>query len=250
MSSPSRVEKKDQNATARDLDTATIVRTRRRLLRWGRQNFRSFPWRHEQSEWLALAAEVLLQRTRATQVQAAFPAFKARFPTPAVLVNAREDAHSITRHLGLHGRVGVLVHVASEVVRGDGTIPNDMQALCKIRGIGTYTAAAYLSLHRGRRAVIVDANIGRWLSRMTGRPFERDTRSVKWIHALAEELTPRRVFRDYNYAALDFSMSVCTARRPNCQRCPLISDCVYGSHADLPGGDSTDTASRHAKRPN
>jgi len=250
VSDPSHAKEKGQQGTAGDagsLDPAAVLRTRRRLLRWGRANFRSFPWRQEQNEWLALAAEILLQRTRATQVQAVFPTFKARFAAPALLLEARENADEITRHLGLHGRVEVLVQVADEIVRRGGSIPNCPEALCKMKGIGPYTAAAYLSLHRGKRAAIVDVNISRWLSRMTGRRFERDPRPVKWLHALADDLTPRRAFKDYNYAALDFSMTVCTADRPSCRRCPLVSDCVYGRHDDAVERHSAKTRSTHAK---
>jgi len=252
VSDPIHAEEKDQHRTAGDagsLDPEAVVRTRRRLLRWGRANFRSFPWRHEQNEWLALAAEILLQRTRATQVQAAFPAFKASYAAPALLLEARENADEITRHLGLHGRVEVLVEVAGEIVRRGGSIPTCLETLCKMKGIGPYTAAAYLSLHRGKRAAIVDVNIGRWLSRMTGRRSERDPRSVKWLHALADELTPRRAFKDYNYAALDFSMTVCTADRPRCQQCPLVSDCVYGRLEDAVERHSTKARSTHAEGP-
>jgi A/G-specific adenine glycosylase len=83
-------------------------------------------------------------------------------------------------------------------------------------------------MHRWHRAVIVDANVSRWLSRMTGNPYQRDPRHVRWINELADRLTPRRVFRDYNYAVLDFTLTVCTPRNPACQICPLRRDCSYG----------------------
>lgn len=103
-----------------------------------------------------------------------------------------------------------------------------MEELTKLTGVGAYTAAAWLSLHRGKRAVIIDANVCRWLSRMTGLPYNRDPRGLRWVQDLAERLTPRRAFRDFNYAVLDFTMTVCTPRNPACATCPLVSDCRHG----------------------
>jgi A/G-specific adenine glycosylase len=105
--------------------------------------------------------------------------------------------------------------------------PETMAELLMLPGVGMYTAAAWLSLHRGKRAVIIDANVARWLSRLTGLPYNRDPRHVRWVQELADHLTPRRAFRDYNYAVLDFTMSVC-APRPRCDVCPVLSDCWYG----------------------
>jgi adenine-specific DNA glycosylase len=72
--------------------------------------------------------------------------------------------------------------------------------------------SARLSLHHGRHTPVVGANVSRSLSRMTSLPFNRDPRHVKWIQELAERLTPRRAFRDFNYAVLDFTMTVCVPR--------------------------------------
>ena len=107
-----------------------------------------------------------------------------------------------------------------------------MEELCSLPGVGMYTAAAWLSLHCGQRATIIDANVSRWLSRMTGLPYHRDPRHIRWIQELADELTPKQVFRDYNYAVLDFTMKVCKSRKPSCDACPLRNDCHYyhGGH--------------------
>ena len=88
-----------------------------------------------------------------------------------------------------------------------------VEELASLPGIGRYTGAAWLSLYRGKRAVIIDANVARWLSRLTGRAPPADPRHCAWLRDLADELTPRRAFRDYNYAVLDFTMIVC-ARVP------------------------------------
>lgn len=210
------------------LTAIQIARTSRRLLRWGRRNFKNYPWRSESNPWLSLVAEFLLQRTRATQVAPVFVEFRKRFPTAKSLVVAGEAAvRAMTDRIGLHRRGSLLIEVARHVTALGGKPPEDIGALHKLTGIGMYTAAAWISLHCGKRAVIIDANVARWLSRMTGLPYNRDPRHVHWVQQLADRLTPYRVYRDYNYAALDFTMAICTPRIPMCSRCPLRNDCLF-----------------------
>ena len=215
------------------MDDDTIRRTRRRLLKWGHENFRVYPWRLEKDPWLSLVAEVLLQRTRASQVQRVYVELKARFPTAEMLAQCSgANVRFLTERLGLHRRGEMLLTLARAVASRGGTPPMRIEELCRFRGIGMYTAAAWLSLHQGKRGIVIDANICRWLSRMTGLPYNRDPRHVRWIQALADDLTPRTDFRNYNYAVLDFTMEVCKAKTPKCGGCPLRDDCNHSRLAD------------------
>lgn len=205
----------------------------RRLLSWSKSRPVSFPWREENDPWLSLAAEIMLQRTRASQVEPVFLDFRQRFPTTAQLVLAGPSvAREVTDRLGLHWRGDLLFRAAKAVDEAGGAPPEDPSELREIPGVGPYTAAAWLSLHRGKRAVIVDANVSRWLSRMTGCRFEPDPRHVRWVNDLADHLTPSRAFRRYNYALIDFTMAVCTPRNPKCSECPLCRYCEYGQRSE------------------
>ena len=207
-----------------------VDRVRRRLLRWGRANFENYEWRAETDPWLTLVAEWMLQCTRARQAEQAFRVFRTRFPTAESLVQAGPDApQAITALTGLHWRGVHLYGLATAVQENGGTPPESELELRRITGVGMYTAAAWLSLHRGKRAVIVDSNIARWLARLTGQPYPRDPRPVRWVKELADQLTPRRAFQALFYAALDFTMLVCTVRSPHCEICPMRPDCVYGT---------------------
>lgn len=219
----------DRENTA-PLDRGVVARIRRRLRRWSTTSATTFPWRNETDPWLALAAEILLQRTRASQVEPVYRDFRSKYPTAASLVAAGPGAaREYTARLGLHWRGDLLYRAAQAVSDAGGAPPESHGALRRIPGVGPYTAAAWLSLHRGKRAVIVDANVSRWLSRMTGLPYERDPRHVRWVNELADCLTPRRAFRNYNYAVLDFTMMICTPRAPRCHECPLRRDCCLGN---------------------
>lgn len=209
-----------------------LQRIRRRIRRWGAQHFQSYSWRHDVDGWLTLVAELFLQRTQARQVEKVYLEFRARYPNPRAVLNADpDDLSRLIGSLGLASRTAVLYEVARVFVDCGESPPSSEEELTAITGVGAYTAAAWLSLHRGQRAVLIDSNVARWLSRMTGNPYNRDPRHVTWVRELADILTPPRAFRDYNYAVLDFTMQVCTPRHPDCQNCPVKADCLYGSTA-------------------
>jgi A/G-specific adenine glycosylase len=217
------------------LDKRTIANVRRNLLAWHNAESATFAWRTESDPWLSLAAEILLQRTRASQVEPVYKDFKTKYPTASSLVEAGPlAAREFTNRLGLHWR-GDLLYAAAKHVDGMGGVPPDShEELRHIPGVGPYTAAAWLSLHRRKRAVIVDANVSRWLSRMTGLPYERDPRHVRWVNELADALTPVRAFRGYNYAVLDFTMKVCNPKAPICAQCPIRRNCQFGLQTRYP----------------
>jgi A/G-specific adenine glycosylase len=210
------------------VDDEWLHAVRSRVLRWGKRHYVRYPWRHSTDGWLTLAAEVLLQRTRVTQALTAYEVLESRYPTPEALLRGGSGAvQRLTALTGLHGRGRLLIDVAHRIRRNG--LPATLPDLYAVRGIGAYIAGAWLSLHRGQRAAIVDSNVYRWLGRMTGRTYGRDPRGVKWVNQLAERLTPKRSFRTYNYAVLDFTMQVCTPRTPRCEECPLNRFCITGS---------------------
>lgn len=228
-SQPKMTKGKSKRASKNDVTSSIswISAVRSRVLRGGRRNFIDYPWRHDRDPWLTLIAELLLQRTRAAQVLPAYESFRRRYPTARHLLRAgKRGVLALTEHVGLHARGRTLLALARTFERGGP--PSDCHDLRRVTGVGAYTAAAWFSLHRGKRVSIVDSNVFRWLGRMLDRPYQRDPRGVRWVNDLAEALTPHRVFRDYNYAVLDFTMTICTPRNPACDRCPLLSLCAFG----------------------
>ena len=201
----------------------------RALVRWGRRNARAYPWREELPPWQALIVEVMLQRTRADQVVPTFNRFRDRYPSPAALasVNA-EEFTELVEPLGLRWRGRLLHQLAREIARRDGTLPLDQRALEALPGVGPYAAAATLSLHANRRAVLIDSNIVRVLCRLVGTAHDGETRRKRWLRELAEALTPPRAHRAYNYAVLDLAAIVCLPRTPKCEECPILRWCSTG----------------------
>lgn len=199
-------------------------RITRRVLRWGRTHYQTYPWREQTDSWLTLVAEIMLSRTRASMVSQVYPKFASRFPDSLSLSRDLEpELAEIVAPLGLLWRVPLLVELANTL--GGETPPADPEELEKLPAVGPYVAAAHASLHRNRRATIVDANVVRWICRLVGEEAGPETRRQRWLTQLAGILTPIRSFRDYNYGVLDLSMTVCTPV-PHCDVCPVVQFCA------------------------
>lgn len=206
-----------------------IKSIRRILLKWGTANYKDFPWRKTDNKWHALLAEVLLQRTRVRAVVPVYNELIKRYPEPVDLANASlSEIEEVVYSLGLPARAVTLKALAAEVAFIEGRIPLNIDGITKLPGIGTYIAAAWLSFHAGGKAVIIDANVVRWICRLIDRQCDAETRRKKWLIELAKKLTPERRVKDYNYAVLDFTMEICV-KKPLCEICPLGAKlCEYG----------------------
>ena len=204
-----------------------------------------YPWREELPLWQALIAEVMLQRTRADQVVPTFNQFRVRYPGPVALGHAsKEELTGLVEPLGLRWRGRLLYQLGQEIARLGGALPMDQPALEALPGVGPYAAAATLSLHANRRAVLIDSNFVRVLCRLVGATYDGETRRERWLRDLAEALTPPRAHRAYNYAVLDLAALVCLPRTPKCDECPILKWCATGSigrgeMAELQGATSS-----------
>ena len=63
------------------IDNFNISYFKKRLIDWGRVNFKDFPWRRTKNKWHYLVAEIMLQRTKADQVEPVYLSFVRSFPT-------------------------------------------------------------------------------------------------------------------------------------------------------------------------
>lgn len=215
------------NEMARQVSDESVSCLRQALLQWDSKHFVSFPWREERDCFHALVAEILLQRTKAEQVVPVFVDFKARFPLPGDLAAATtQDVVELIRPLGLHWRADLLVKLGRTIVANGNTVPDDLDRLLCLPGVGPYAASAYLSLHRRQRMAIVDANIVRFYGRYFGFAVGPETRRSRSVRDLAERLTPPVGFRRFNYALIDFTRGVCM-RYPNHAACPVSSRCSH-----------------------
>jgi A/G-specific adenine glycosylase len=202
---------------------------RRRLLAWGRQNRRSFPWRETDDPWRVLVAEVLLQRSRGKTVAKVYEELFRRWPDAAALRRAQEaSVASVIRPLGLVRRASTLRAMAKEVERRGG-VPADSEGLLALPGVGQYAANATLVVAFGKRAPVVDGVTARVYRRYLGLPSDLPATADPQLWQKVEEATPRGSTRDWNWAVLDLAAEVCLPARPRCGICPLAKGCAYAS---------------------
>jgi len=196
------------------------------LMRWGRANRRSFPWRETDDPFQILVAEVLLQRSRGKTVAKIFAELIHRWPTAEVLSRARvETIRSVIRPLGLTRRADTLKALAAEVVRL-GRVPSSVDELMALPGVGRYAASATTAVAFRRRAATVDGVSARVYRRFFGLADDVPATVDRPLWEVVEEATPRRRVREWNWAVLDLAATVCVPTRPRCGECPLRAGCT------------------------
>jgi len=162
----------------------------------------------------------MAQQTRLEVVVAYFDRFIARFPDIAALAEASED--DVVAHwsgLGYYRRARMLRQGAIDVMaRFGGSLPESVDELMTIAGIGRYTAGAIASIAFGKRAPIVDGNIERVLARAYG---DEDP----WTYA-ADLVKRCKSPRHFNQGLMEIGALICTPRHPACGACPLRRGCV------------------------
>ncbi|MBU3725115.1 MAG: A/G-specific adenine glycosylase [Burkholderiaceae bacterium] len=203
-----------------------------RLIRWQRESGRhNLPWQTRPADpyrvWLS---EIMLQQTQVTTVIDYFHRFVARFPSLESLAQADEqEVLALWSGLGYYQRARNLLACARRIVQDHaGQFPNSAQQLAMLPGIGPSTAAAIAATVYQERAAILDGNVKRVLARVTRA--EHAWGSVALERALWQEAGRRlpqspKDMPAYTQAIMDLGALVCRAKQPQCERCPVVSDC-------------------------
>ncbi len=170
----------------------------------------------------------MLQQTRVETVIPYFERWLQRFPSIEALASASlQDVLTEWEGLGYYGRARNLYRAAQLVVKEyRGQLPEEIQLLRKLPGIGRYTAAAIASIAFGHDEPTLDGNIRRVLARCFN--VSEDARSktgeeILW--GLAAKNLPRGKAGDYNQAMMELGATVCSPKNPDCGHCPLEADC-------------------------
>ena len=196
---------------------------RRQLLAWYDAYARVLPWRESCDPYRVWVSEIMLQQTRVAAVIEHYRDFLLRFPTVQNLARARE-ASVLAAWSGLgYYRRARMMHVAAKVIARElnGKFPKEVEALRALPGIGRYTAAAIASIAFGEHVAVVDGNVERVLSRVTGRQLSGED-----LWSAAGELLEATRPGDFNQAMMELGAVVCTPRAPACLTCPVVELCA------------------------
>jgi A/G-specific adenine glycosylase len=202
----------------------------KRLLKWhARHGRHDLPWQHPRTAYRVWIAEIMLQQTQVATVIPYYARFLARFPdAPALAAAKLDDVLALWAGLGYYARARNLHRAAREIVaKHQGAFPRDFDAVLALPGIGRSTAGAILAQAFGARHAILEGNARRVFARHAAiAGWAGEPRVAAKLWRVAEHRLPDTQLADYTQAVMDLGATVCTARAPRCDACPVASDCA------------------------
>jgi A/G-specific adenine glycosylase len=180
------------------------------LLAWFSEHGRSLPWRETHDPYAILVSEIMLQQTQVSRVIERYTAWLERWPTVEDLA-AASTADVVRAWSGLgYNRRAVNLQRAARTVDEAGGFPRTLEGLRALPGIGPYTAGAIACFAFGEQLTTVDVNVRRVLTRALEREDAPPPGGRAW---------------EWNQALFDLGATVCLARIPRCEVCPLAAGC-------------------------
>jgi endonuclease-3 len=174
-----------------------------------------------------LLAVLLSAQTTDKQVLKVFPSFRKKFPTWESLASAKVSAIAKSINtIGLYPAKAKAIHATAKKILHEfsGKIPNTMDALVTLPGVGRKTASCVLAYVFHTPAIAVDTHVFRIAHRMglsNGKTVEQVERDLKAV-------IPKRLWIQVNFTMVQFGRDICTGgKKPACWKCPVKHYCLY-----------------------
>lgn len=183
--------------------------------------------------WQLLVATVLSAQTTDENVNKVVPVLLEAYPTPEDLASANpEDVEKIVYSTGYYRqKTKSIIALAGDLVdRYDGQVPNDLDALVELRGVGRKTASVVLAEVWGIPAIAVDTHV----KRVTNRLGITKTSDPTKIEYELKALYLKKDWSGLSMRYIQFGRDVCDAKRPMCWECPLRDRCDFEPKAVRP----------------
>ena len=212
-----------------------------KLVQWYEIHKRDLPWRNTTNPYYIWLSEIILQQTRVVQGMPYYYKFVEAFPTVFDLAVADEaEVLRLWQGLGYYSRARNL-HTTAKIVVDEykGVFPDSYQELLKLKGVGSYTAAAIASFSYNEPVAVLDGNVYRVLSRVFGIETDIASNEAKKVYSeYAQMLLPLQNADTHNQAIMEFGAIQCTPGTPtDCMFCIFANECVahaQGRQAVLP----------------
>ena len=199
------------------------------VLDWYAATGRELAFRTTADPYAVLVAELMAQQTQAARAAEHWTTWMARFPSVEVLARAPvADALRAWAGLG-YNRRAVHLHRAATVIVTEhgGRVPDTVEGLEALPGVGPYTARAVAAIAYGLPVGAVDVNVRRVLGRIVAGGPEGMTEAA--MQTLADAWVPTGHAGAWTHSLMDVGQRVCKPHRPNCADCPAIAWCRYAA---------------------
>lgn len=210
------------------------------IINWYQKHKRQLPWRETRDPYKIWLSEIILQQTRVEQGLPYFLRFVERFPSLQEFAQAEEDeVLRLWQGLGYYSRARNMHKAAKQVMADfEGKFPMQYEELLKLKGVGSYTAAAISSFAGDEAKAVVDGNVFRLLARYFGlfTPIN-STKGKNQFEEIANELIDIHQPGLFNQAIMEFGSQQCKPKNPLCSECVLQNACyafANGKVQELP----------------
>ncbi len=209
-----------------------------KILYWYDNNKRNLPWRkkvnQKQREYYTLISEFMLQQTQVKTVIPYFKNFIKKIPDLKTL--SKIDDKILLKHwegLGYYSRAQNLKKTAIKIINEfNGSLPNTIEELKTLPGIGDYTSSAIMSIVFNKKIIPLDGNVERILKR---------TLYLKKKYELSKEFLKSKInffgqsnrASDYSQAIMEIGALVCKPKSPLCNICPIKKYCLAHKKKDF-----------------
>ncbi len=217
------------------------------LLDWYGREQRDLPWRRPGVDaWQILVSEFMLQQTPVARVEPIWREWVARWPTPsATSAASAADVLRAWGKLGYPRRAKRLHECATTIAAEHGdVVPDDVETLLTLPGVGVYTARAVACFAYGKRVPVVDTNVRRVVARVVHGRADSPA-SVRDLDDVAALLPNGADAPRFSVALMELGATVCTARSPRCGSCPL-STCAWRAAGFPPATEPARRPQRYA----
>ena len=176
--------------------------------------------------WQLLVATVLSAQTTDDNVNGVTPELFRRWPSAMDLANADpEEVEEVVYSTGFYRqKTKAIIELSADLVESfDGEVPDDLDGLVTLRGVGRKTASVVLAEAWGKPAIAVDTHVKRVTKRL-GLTEETDPAKVERD---LRALYPEDRWAGISMRVIQFGRDTCDARQPRCWDCALESLCPY-----------------------
>ena len=202
-----------------------------KILHWYDNNKRNLPWRkkvsQKQREYNTLISEFMLQQTQVKTVIPYFNNFLKKIPNFDTLSKINDaELLKLWEGLGYYSRARNLKKTAIQVMKEfNGRLPNTIEELKTLPGVGDYTSKAILSIAFNKKIIPLDGNVERILKRALYLKKENQL-SKDFLNSKTDFFCLSDRASDYSQAIMEIGALVCKPKNPLCLICPIKKNCL------------------------